>query len=316
VPAGAATKVAVKPRQTFTSTGLTVKKGDSIAITATGRMHFGGGTIKSIGPRGIPWGTACNRVTPSRLTRAPWPAPGVACWSLIAQIGTNPPISIGRGKTFTATDDGALFLGVNDNFVIDNTGSWTAQVTVTAPAGASSGKKSSSTGLVLFAIFGGLAAAALLLFLLLRRRRKDEEATAPEPEPALVGAAAATAAAAAAEPEPVPAAPVVPSAPPDPESIDVNIFEVEFTNGLQLRVGYNHFPEGVGLNWKVTQSRKPVAAGSFVTEGGGSTNHYETVALGVKLQGRDSEPDGADVQFDWNINGVPFRYSVRRDPNC
>jgi hypothetical protein len=38
--------------------------------------------------------------------------------------------------------------------------------------------------------------------------------------------------------------------------------------------------------------------------------------LGIKLTGRDSEPDGADVQFDWNINGVPFRYSVRRDPNC
>jgi hypothetical protein len=64
------------------------------------------------------------------------------------------------------------------------------------------------------------------------------------------------------------------------------------------------------------QSNKPVAVGSFVAVGGGSTNHFETMPLGVKLTGRDTEPDGADVQFDWNINGVPFRYSVRRDPNC
>ena len=58
----------------------------------------------------------------------------------------------------------------------------------------------------------------------------------------------------------------------------------------------------------------PVATGEFVTKGGGSTNHDETVPLGVKLEGRATNPDGADVQFDWSINGVPFRYSVRRDP--
>src|SRR5206468_4616390 len=78
----------------------------------------------------------------------------------------------------------------------------------------------------------------------------------------------------------------------------------------------NHCPDGTAVNWRVMQSHKPVAVGSFVGVGGGSTNHFETMPLGVKLTGRDSEPDGADVQFDWNINGVPFRYSVRRDPNC
>ena len=60
----------------------------------------------------------------------------------------------------------------------------------------------------------------------------------------------------------------------------------------------------------------PIATGEFVTKGGGSTNHEESVPLGVKLEGRATNPDGADVQFDWSINGVPFRYSVRRDPNC
>ena len=113
-----------------------------------------------------------------------------------------------------------------------------------------------------------------------------------------------------------PLAAVPTGAAPLPESIDVNIFEVEFSNGLTLRVGYNHFPEGTDLRWKVTQNRIPVATGRFVAKGGGSTNHFETVPLGVKLEGRDTQPDGADVQFDWTINDVPFRYSVRRDPNC
>ena len=106
------------------------------------------------------------------------------------------------------------------------------------------------------------------------------------------------------------------AAPPDPDSIDVNIFDVEFSNGLTLRIGYNHFPEGTPLRWRVTQDRVVAAAGEFVAKGGGSTNHFETVPLGVKLEGREAHPDGADVEFDWSINGVPFKYSVRRDPNC
>jgi len=112
------------------------------------------------------------------------------------------------------------------------------------------------------------------------------------------------------------AAVAVLTAPPETDSIDVNIFEVEFSNGLTLRVGYNHFPEGTELQWRVSQNRVTAATGSFVAKGGGSTNHLETVPLGVKLEGRQTMPDGADVQFDWSINGVPFRYSVRRDPNC
>ena len=136
----------------------------------------------------------------------------------------------------------------------------------------------------------------------------------PAPEPSPVPPLFAEA---ATEQEPEAAAvATIESAPPEPESIDVNIYDVEFSNGLTLRVGYNHFPEGVEVRWQVTQNRALATSGTFVTKGGGSTNHIETVPLGVKLQGRDTSPDGADVQFDWSINGVPFRYSVRRDPNC
>jgi len=36
-----------------------------------------------------------------------------------------------------------------------------------------------------------------------------------------------------------------------------------------------------------------------------------TLPLGVHLE---PAPAAVDVQFTWAIGGVPFRYSVRRDP--
>ena len=62
--------------------------------------------------------------------------------------------------------------------------------------------------------------------------------------------------------------------------------------------------------------RAVAATGYFLTTGGGSTAHLETIRLGIDLANGDGNADGADVQFDWSINGVPFRYSVRRDTNC
>ena len=330
-PAGAAQQsaehnVTVNPKPIYTDTGIAVHKGDTVTITASGKLHFGGGQISALDPAGIPWGKQCDDIANPQFRSIPWPLKGAPCWSLLGRIGRAKPIEIGPSKTFTADRDGKLFLGVNDNFVRDNEGSWDAKVTVTpagvAPPSTSSGGSSSA---LIFVLLGAVLLIALgLLFFFLRRRRKarpgDEAAPAPAafpPPPVVPGAMVLEPAhAAAPAPEPAPEVPAIPIAPPDPESIDVNIFEVEFTNGLQLRVGYNHFPDGTPVNWRVTQSRKPVAVGSFVAQGGGSTNHYETMPLGVKLQGRDSEPDGADVQFNWNVNGVPFRYSVRRDPNC
>jgi MYXO-CTERM domain-containing protein len=322
--AGAATTtktVDVDPARVYTPTGITVQTGDVITIEASGEVQYGGGPIAHLDPEGIPWGPQCAAIADRQQRGHPWPAPGSPCWSVIARVGKGDPVEIGKGATFTAENDGPLRVGVNDNFAGDNSGTMTAKVTVT-PAGepASSGGGGSSNA-VIFIVIGVLVLLGLLLlFFFLRRRRSDDDddgddeamAPVPAPEPAPVVAAAA----AVPEPEPVPAPPLIPNAPPDPESIDVNIFEVEFVNGLQLRIGYNHFPDGTPVNWKVTQSRKPVAVGSFVAEGGGSTNHFETAVLGVKLEGREAHPDGADVQFDWSINGVPFRYSVRRDPNC
>jgi len=324
--------VTVNGKPIYTPTGITVQKGDTLTITATGAISFGGGQIANLGPQGIPWGEQCDKIANPHQRRFPWPLRGAPCWSLLGRIGREQAIEIGPSKRFAADRNGELLLGVNDNFVRDNTGSWDAKVTVTPegvtpPAPSSSSSSGGGSSALIFVLLGVVLLIALgLLLFFLRRRRKNEPgdgnaepapAWPPAPVAAPVAAGAAAAASdAAPEPEPAPAAPAIPMAPNDPESIDVNIFDVEFTNGLQLRVGYNHFPDGTPVNWRVMQSNKPVAVGSFVAVGGGSINHFETMPLGVKLTGRDSEPDGADVQFDWNINGVPFRYSVRRDPNC
>jgi len=56
----------------------------------------------------------------------------LACWSLIGKIGQNgTPFQVGTSLTnFTAHVSGELFLGVNDNILRDNTGSWIARIVV------------------------------------------------------------------------------------------------------------------------------------------------------------------------------------------
>ena len=55
------------------------------------------------------------------------------CWSLIGNIGGGAPFYVGTNTSFTASTGGVLSLGINDNNLPDNSGSWTATVTVTTP---------------------------------------------------------------------------------------------------------------------------------------------------------------------------------------
>ncbi len=319
----------VQGRSPFVSTGLPVQVGDAVTINASGYVHFGGPPITHLDPAGIPWGSKCSAIAKGQARSSRWPAPGLACWSLIGRIGTGSPFEIGANAVVHAHRAGDLFFGVNDNYLPDNSGQFSVIVTLSAPTTkapststippVTTGKhRSSASVLAIVAAVVALFLAAGIWVLMARRRRRKRTVN----EPAVVAATeipeAPTIDSPISEVAPVEEtiAPLAVFAPPEADSIDVNIFEVEFSNGLTLRVGYNHFPDGTELRWGVTQSRAPAASGMFITRGGGSTNHVETVPLGVKLAGRDTHPDGADVQFDWSINGVPFRYSVRRDPNC
>src|SRR5262249_31123306 len=156
---------------------ITVHTGDTITVTASGKISFGGGPISGLGPVGVPWGAECERIANPHQRRIPWPLPGADCWSLIGRVGRAQAGEVGPSATFTAPRNGELLLGVNDNFVRDNTGSWDAKVTVT-PAGVAPPKKSGGgSSALIFVLLGALLliALGLLFFFIIRRRHAPDD---------------------------------------------------------------------------------------------------------------------------------------------
>lgn len=95
----------------WTNTGLVVRRGQRIRITATGNVNMGAGRVST--PAGI-------RTLPDREKLMRDEPTG----ALIAVIGDDNDdfILVGRTREFTAQRDGVLFLGVNEGNLNDNTG--------------------------------------------------------------------------------------------------------------------------------------------------------------------------------------------------
>lgn len=101
----------------WTNSGLVVRRGQRLRISATGRILLGGGRVS----------------TPSGLTAVPDNEKlmrNEATGALIAVIGDDNDnfILVGRSREFTAERDGVLFLGVNEGNLADNTGSYDAVI--------------------------------------------------------------------------------------------------------------------------------------------------------------------------------------------
>jgi hypothetical protein len=96
----------------WTNSGLVVRKGQRIRISATGRVSLGGGRFST--PTGL--GGSDNE----KLMR------GEATGAMIAVIGDDNDdfLLIGSNRDFVAQRDGVLFLGVNEGNLADNTGSY------------------------------------------------------------------------------------------------------------------------------------------------------------------------------------------------
>jgi hypothetical protein len=124
--ADASTTVSVPGAQPWTDTGVSVQAGDSVSITADGIIRIAGSDPGKT-PDGAPGCIATDSPTDS------WEAPGLTCWSMIGQIGSNAAFEVGSNDTFTATSSGELFLGVNDDYFPDNSGAWSASITDTTP---------------------------------------------------------------------------------------------------------------------------------------------------------------------------------------
>jgi sRNA-binding regulator protein Hfq len=112
--------VDVIAKRDWTSSGLIVRRGDTIRVSASGTVTLDPNTGQTSGPEGI------DQPDPKKLM-ADKPT-----GSLIAVIGADNDdfIFIGRSTEFTAARDGLLFLSVNEGTLSDNSGSFKAMIEV------------------------------------------------------------------------------------------------------------------------------------------------------------------------------------------
>lgn len=103
----------------WTDSGLMVRKGQRLRISATGRISLGQGRFST--PTGLPRVMDTDKLMRNEPTGA-----------LIAVVGDDNDefIFVGAGREFFATRDGRLFLGVNEGKLDDNTGTYDALVEV------------------------------------------------------------------------------------------------------------------------------------------------------------------------------------------
>ena len=103
----------------WTDSGLMVRRGQRLRITATGRVSLGEGRFST--PTGLPRVVDTEKLMRNEPT-------GV----LIAVIGDDNDefIAVGANREFYAPRDGRLFLGVNEGKLEDNTGSYDALIEV------------------------------------------------------------------------------------------------------------------------------------------------------------------------------------------
>ncbi|MGH9773372.1 MAG: protein kinase domain-containing protein [Candidatus Acidiferrales bacterium] len=121
----ASESVQVLGGQPWTDTGIDLSAGDSVSVNASGNIRFSA-EIPSVGPSGDQPDCTYNR-----NPLVPYVAPALRCHSLIGRIGLAGVIfEVGTSKRFQGSVAGRLYLGVNDNYFPDNSGSWTATVSV------------------------------------------------------------------------------------------------------------------------------------------------------------------------------------------
>ena len=123
--------VVICPTCSFTDTGLRLHAGDKVSVRASGIIDVGPPTpmqYRRATPAGSP--IAVFRLLFASDPR-PFVVPDAPIWSLIGRVGeTGEAFEVGDALTFHATKSGRLYLGVNDNFLPDNTGSWVARIGV------------------------------------------------------------------------------------------------------------------------------------------------------------------------------------------
>lgn len=115
--AGAA--IVVSGRQPWTSTGITVRRGEVVTFNTTGEVRVGPGADDAANPAGVQGGR----------TAAGTPIPSSIVGALIGRIGNGAPFGIGNQTSVPMPASGVLFLGINDNNFDDNSGEFRVEIT-------------------------------------------------------------------------------------------------------------------------------------------------------------------------------------------
>src|SRR3954468_3079612 len=118
--------VRVPANQAWTNTGIYVNPGSSVLLQASG-------VIEAVPPSDNR--AMFHNVPPSgrSLRQENKPHPDMPTLVMLARLGNGPELEAGAQKQIEANEQngsGELQLGINDDYVADNTGAWTVRVTV------------------------------------------------------------------------------------------------------------------------------------------------------------------------------------------
>lgn len=139
------TTVTIPGNQGWTHTGMFVNAGDEVRINATGGVAFSAGSEPQP-PSGDPQRCLTAASGPNGWRASPFPDVHLRCWSLIGRIGDGTAFYVGNEKILHAPNSGELLLGVNDNVLGDNSGSWVASVNVPSAGPTGDRQKPSGSG--------------------------------------------------------------------------------------------------------------------------------------------------------------------------
>ncbi|MDQ1385913.1 MAG: hypothetical protein QOG65_3292 [Actinomycetota bacterium] len=93
-----------------------------------------------------------------------------------------------------------------------------------------------------------------------------------------------------------------------------NIFELDVKRCTTIHIGYNYFPVGTVIHWRVNQTgRGTLATGSYTTVAPtGKTMHFADLTRSLSLKSGLH----THIYFRWTISGVITKYVLTRGPAC
>ena len=117
---GSPGSVTVEAARGWTDTGITVRRGQRVSFTTTGKVAFRSGG-ETVGPDGN-----------FNESKAGAPVPAAGIGALIGRVGNGAPFAIGaNSQALTMPAAGRLFLGVNDADTGDNSGNFSVTISTT-----------------------------------------------------------------------------------------------------------------------------------------------------------------------------------------